>query len=278
MAAPRRSPLRAKLADTTRDAIVDAFVAMLTEDGGFDVNYAELARRAAGVDPDPVPPLPDPRRAARCADPPASGSRWRCASCRTTARACSPRSARCSRGSIAHAALFTAQIHTGTRSRIRARGRSRRASAFEEVLAKATPHLRAERRRAAAGILHLPGVGEHVAPAARRARPRRRAVRRDHRVGGGHAVARARSRGRARSPRPLEQAVAAELVDERRARHAERLRGVRLVAAGGAQRGGEPAALDARPSPRRAACDRLVVRSSSSRAAPGDRGARDRRR
>lgn len=149
-----RSPLRARLADTTRDAIVDALVAQLAEDGGFDVNYAALARRAqvsiqtlyrhfptrdalldaltrrAGLAM-ALRELPHDREGVLA-----------------TVRALFPRFDH-------HAALFAAQVHAGTRSRARARGRSRRASAFEEVLAKATPHVRAERRRAAAGILHL---------------------------------------------------------------------------------------------------------------------------
>lgn len=146
--------MRAKLADTTRDAIVDAFVSQLSDDGGFDVNYAALARRAqvsiqtlyrhfptrdalldaltrrVGIAM-ALRELPHDRDGVLA-----------------TVRALFPRFDR-------HAALFTAQARTGTRSRIRARGRSRRASAFEEVLAKATPHVRADRRRAAAGILHL---------------------------------------------------------------------------------------------------------------------------
>lgn len=149
-----RSPLRAKLADTTRDAIVGAFVGQLTDDGGVDVNYAALARRAqvsiqtlyrhfptrdalldeltrrVGIAM-ALRELPHDRDGVLA-----------------TVRALFPRFDH-------HAALVTAQVRAGTRSRIRARGRSRRASAFEEVLAKATPHVRADRRRAAAGILHL---------------------------------------------------------------------------------------------------------------------------
>src|SRR5690349_10067460 len=125
------SPLRAKHAEATRDAIVDAFVSQLVEDGGFDVNYTAVARRAqvsiqtlyrhfptrealldaltrrAGIAMG-LRELPHDREGVLA-----------------TVRALFPRFDR-------HAALFTAQVHAGTRSRIRARGRSRRANAFEE--------------------------------------------------------------------------------------------------------------------------------------------------
>lgn len=149
-----RSPLRAKLADVTRDAIVDAFVAQLTEDGGFDVNYAALARRA-GVSIQTLYRHFPTRDALLDALTRRVGIAMGLRELPhdregmlATVRALFPRFDR-------HAALFAAQAHAGTRSRIRARGRSRRASAFEAVLAKATPHVRPERRRAAAGILHL---------------------------------------------------------------------------------------------------------------------------
>ncbi len=149
-----RSPLRAKLAETTRGAIVDALVAQLTEDGGAGVNYAALARRAQVSIQTLYRHFPTrdalldalTRRVER-----AMGLRelpHDRDGVLATVRALFPRFDR-------HAALFAAQVHAGTRSRVRARGRSRRASAFEEVLAKATPHLRPERRRAAAGILHF---------------------------------------------------------------------------------------------------------------------------
>jgi AcrR family transcriptional regulator len=149
-----RSPLRTKLVETTRDAIVDALAAQLTEDGGFDVNYAQLARRAQVSiqtlyrhfpNRDALLDALTRRVGIAMALRELPGDRD---GVLATVRALFPRFDR-------HAALFTAQVHAGTRSRVRARGRSRRASAFEEVLAKAVPHVRAERRRGAAGILHL---------------------------------------------------------------------------------------------------------------------------
>jgi AcrR family transcriptional regulator len=151
---PARSPLRSKLADTTRDAIVDAFVTQLNEDGGFDVNYAALARRAQVSIQTLYRHFPTRealldaltrRVGIAMALRELPGDRE---GVLATVRALFPRFDQ-------HAALFAAQVHAGTRSRIRARGRSRRASAFEEVLAKVTPHIRADRRRAAAGILHF---------------------------------------------------------------------------------------------------------------------------
>src|SRR5262245_40791696 len=153
-ASARSSPLRAKLADTTRDAIVDAFVSQLTEDGGFDVNYAALARRAQVSIQTLYRHFPN-RDALLDALTRRAGIAMALRELPhdrdgllATIRALFPRFDQ-------HAALFAAQVHAGTRSRIRARGRSRRANAFEEVLAKATPHVRPDRRRAAAGILHL---------------------------------------------------------------------------------------------------------------------------
>jgi AcrR family transcriptional regulator len=153
-ASTRSSPLRAKLADTTRDAIVDAFVSQLTEDGGFDVNYAALARRAQVSIQTLYRHFPT-RDALLDALTLRAG---RAMALRelphdrdgliATVRALFPRFDQ-------HASLFTAQVHAGARSQIRARGRSRRAGAFEDVLAKATPHVPAARRRAAAGILHM---------------------------------------------------------------------------------------------------------------------------
>jgi AcrR family transcriptional regulator len=149
-----RSPLRTRLADTTRDAIVDALVDQLAEDGGEGVNYAALARRAQVSIQTLYRHFPTrealldalTRRAEA-----AIGLRELPRDLEgvlAAIRAMFPRFDR-------HAALFTAQVHASTRSRARRRGRTRRASAFAEVLARATPHLRPERRRAVAGILHL---------------------------------------------------------------------------------------------------------------------------
>ncbi|HWO21889.1 MAG TPA: TetR/AcrR family transcriptional regulator [Kofleriaceae bacterium] len=151
---PARSALRAKLADTTRDAIVDALVSLLNEDGGFDVSYAALARRAqVSIQtlyrhfPTREVLLDALTRRAQIAmglrELP--GDRE---GLLATIRALFPRFDQ-------HAALFAAQAQVGPRSRVHTRGRSRRANAFEEVFAKAIPHVRADRRRAAAGLLHL---------------------------------------------------------------------------------------------------------------------------
>ena len=149
-----RSPLREKLAGATRDGIVDAFIAQLTEDSGVDVNYAELARRAQVSIQTLYRHFPT-REALLDALTRRVGAAMALRELPhdregvlATVRALFPRFDQ-------HAPLFAAQVHAGTRSRIRARGRSRRASAFEEVLAKVVPHVRAERRRAAAGVLHL---------------------------------------------------------------------------------------------------------------------------
>ena len=149
-----RSPLRAKLADTTREAIVDALVAQLGEDGGGGINYAALARRAqVSIQtlyrhfPTREALLDALTRRVQLAMGLRELPRDR-EGLIATVRALFPRFDQ-------HAALFTAQVHAGRQSRAHTRGRSRRANAFEEVLAKATPHVRADRRRAAAGLLHL---------------------------------------------------------------------------------------------------------------------------
>jgi AcrR family transcriptional regulator len=153
-ASAKRSPLRAKLVDTTRAAILEALVTMLTDDKGFEINYAELARRAQVSIQTLYRHYPTrdalldglTRRATA-----AMGLRELPRDREATAalvRVLFPRFDQ-------HAALFAAQVHTGTRSQVRARGRSKRASAFEEVLAKVVPHVPADRRRAAAGVLHF---------------------------------------------------------------------------------------------------------------------------
>lgn len=151
---PVRSALRAKLADTTRDAIVDAFVSLLNEDGGFDVSYAALARRAQVSIQTLYRHFPT-REALLDALTRRSQTAMALRELPSdregllaTIRALFPRFDQ-------HAALFAAQAQVGPRSRALTRGRSRRANAFEEVLAKVIPHVRAERRRAAAGLLHL---------------------------------------------------------------------------------------------------------------------------
>ena len=151
---PARSALRAKLADTTRDAIVDAFVSLLNEDSGGGVSYAALARRAqVSIQTlyrhfptreallDALTRRAQTTMALRELPSDREGLL-------ATIRALFPRFDQ-------HAALFAAQAQVGPRSRVLTRGRSRRANAFEEVLAKAIPHVRADRRRAAAGLLHL---------------------------------------------------------------------------------------------------------------------------
>jgi len=149
-----RSPLRERHAEATRDAIVDAFVAQLLAEGGVGVNYAALARRARVSSQTLYRHFPT-RDALLDALTRRVGIAMALRELPhdregvlATVRGLFPRFDQ-------HAALVTAQVIAGTRSRVRARGRSRRASAFEEVLATATPHVRADRRRAAAGILHL---------------------------------------------------------------------------------------------------------------------------
>jgi AcrR family transcriptional regulator len=148
------SPLRSRLADTTRAVILDALVAQLADRDALDISYAELARRA-GVSIQTLyrhfPTRGDlldslTRRvgaAVGLRDYPHTRD-----GVTALVRALFPRF-------DDHAALLTAQIHAGSASTTRAKGRSRRASAFQEVLGTATPHLSAERRRAAAGILHV---------------------------------------------------------------------------------------------------------------------------
>jgi AcrR family transcriptional regulator len=148
------SPLRTRLTEATRDAILDAFVAQLGENGGVDVPYASLARRA-GVS---IQTLYRhfPRReqlldaltrrvgtALGLRDYPRTRD-----GVSSTIRALFPRFDQ-------HAALLVAQIHAGPAGQARSRGRARRAGAFQAVLAEATPHLPAERRNAAAGILNV---------------------------------------------------------------------------------------------------------------------------
>jgi AcrR family transcriptional regulator len=148
------SPLRARLAEATRSAILDAFIAQLIEEGSFDVPYATLARRA-GVSiqtlyrhfPRREHLLDALTRRVTAALGIQEYPRTR-DGVNATVRALFPRFDQ-------HAELFTAQIHAGPASQARSRGRARRAGAFQAVLAEATPHLPAERRRAAAGILNV---------------------------------------------------------------------------------------------------------------------------
>lgn len=150
----KRSPLRTKLADTTRAAILDALVAMLAEGKGFDVSYAELARRAQVS-------IQTLYRHYATRDDLLDGLTRRATAAMALRELPHDREGTAALVRVLfprfdqHAALFAAQVHTGTRSQVRARGRSKRASAFEEVLAKVVPHVPPDRRRAVAGILHF---------------------------------------------------------------------------------------------------------------------------
>lgn len=148
------SPLRSRLADTTRDVILDALVAQLADREALDISYAELARRS-GVSIQTLyrhfPTRGDLLDALTRRVGVAVGLRQYPHTREGVVqivRALFPRF-------DAHAALLTAQIHAGTASSTRAKGRTRRVSAFQDVLTAATPHLSAERRRAAAGILNV---------------------------------------------------------------------------------------------------------------------------
>lgn len=154
---PRAKPassLRSRLADTTRQVIVDALIVQLAERDALDISYAELARRA-GVSIQTLyrhfPTRGDlldalTRRvgaALAVREYPATRD-----GVTALVRALFPRFDR-------HAGLLVAQIHAGAGNESRAKGRKRRAGAFQSVLAVATPNLPADRRRAAAGLLHV---------------------------------------------------------------------------------------------------------------------------
>jgi len=148
------SPLRSRLADTTRAVIVDALVTQLVERDALDISYAELARRA-GVSIQTLyrhfPTRDDLLDALTRRVGNAVGLREYPATregVTAIVRGLFPRFDQ-------HAALLSAQIHAGTSNKTRTKSRTRRASAFQDVLAVATPHLPADRRRAAAGILNL---------------------------------------------------------------------------------------------------------------------------
>jgi AcrR family transcriptional regulator len=148
------SALRSRHADTTREVIVDALVEQLAERDAFDISYAELSRRA-GVSiqtlyrhfptrTDLVDALTR-RVAAVLALGPYPQSR--------AAVAAAVR--RLFRSYDDHAALMTAQIRAGTVGTARAKGRKGRVSAFQTLLATATPNVATERRRAASGLFHI---------------------------------------------------------------------------------------------------------------------------
>ncbi len=146
----KRSPLRARLDETTRGLIIDALVAQLNEQGAFDFSYFELARRA-GVSVRTIyrhfPARQDLFDALSRRVNTSVGFEY-------------PRSRD---GLVAvvralfpifdqNAALLSAQMQVGL-GKVRARGRSKRVGVMQEVIALAVPHLAQDRHRAAAGVL-----------------------------------------------------------------------------------------------------------------------------
>jgi AcrR family transcriptional regulator len=147
-----RPTLRDRLAATTRDVILDALVAQLTETGAFGFSYYELARRA-DVSVRTIyrhfPTRDDLLDAlSRRLDPivgvefPGRDREALTAMVRDLFVAFD-----------ANAALILAQTQAGLAGTVRARGRGKRGRVMQEVIARSVPHLPPERRRAAAGVL-----------------------------------------------------------------------------------------------------------------------------
>jgi AcrR family transcriptional regulator len=146
--------LRSRVEEMTRDVIVDALVAQLLQGGAFDFTYFALARRA-GVSvrtiyryfPKRDDLLDELSRRVNAVMGLKEYPRTREA---TTAlvRSLFPKFDR-------NAPLVTAQIQAGLAGRLRAKARHKRVGVVHDVLASALPHVPAERRRAAAGIISI---------------------------------------------------------------------------------------------------------------------------
>jgi len=144
-----RSKLRDRHDQATRELILDGLVALLSERGGFELSYFEIARRA-GVS---VRTLY--RHFPRREDLFDALTRR----VNTVVSFDYPRSRDGIVGVIRvvfatydrHAPLIAAQLQAGL-GRVRHRGRVKRVGLMNDILATALPHLPADRRAAAAGL------------------------------------------------------------------------------------------------------------------------------
>jgi len=148
--APRRSKLRERLDQTTRDVIVDATIEQLVELGAFDFSYYALARRA-GVSVRTIyrhfPTRQDlidalSRRLNQAVAIDYSHDREGILQITRTVFGVYDQ----------HANAFVAQLEAG-QGRVRSRGRSKRVLLMQSILAKDLPTLPPERLAAVAGLM-----------------------------------------------------------------------------------------------------------------------------
>ena len=148
--APRRSKLRERLDQTTRDVIVDATIGQLVELGAFDFSYYALARRA-GVSVRTIyrhfPTRQDlidalSRRLNQVVAIDYPHTREGILMITRTVFGVYDQ----------HAAAFVAQLEAG-QGRVRARGRSKRVLLMQSILAQDLPNVPPERLAAVAGLM-----------------------------------------------------------------------------------------------------------------------------
>jgi AcrR family transcriptional regulator len=152
--ARRRSLLRDKLHETTRNVIVDALVAQLVETGAYDLTYFSLARRA-GVSvrtiyrhfPTRDDLLDELSRRVNAAIALKDLPRSREATA-ALARSLFSTFDR-------NAPLVAAQIQAGLGGRVRAQKRQKRVSVVDTVLSATVPNVPADRRKAAGGLVSI---------------------------------------------------------------------------------------------------------------------------
>jgi AcrR family transcriptional regulator len=150
MAKPKRTTLRDKLNDTTRELIVDATIAQLNERGPYEFSYFELSRRAGVSVRTIYRHFPTREELFDALS-------------RRANRAVGFEYPRTRDGLVTlvrslflmfekHGALMTAQIQAGV-GKVKVRSRSKRIGVMQAVIAAVLPNLPTERHVAASGIL-----------------------------------------------------------------------------------------------------------------------------